>query len=350
VTAKDWKAIGQQVQTLAVKAQRVTARETPKAPFPWFGGKARAASLIWERFGGDVPNYVEPFAGSLAVLLGRPGVKVGTETVNDKDAHLANFWRAVQHDPEGVAAYADWPVNENDLTARHIWLVNEGAARVARLEGDPDYYDVQSAGWWVWGICSWIGSGWCSGNGPWGADEEGKLAHLGDRGKGVNRQLAHLGDRGQGVNRQLAHLGNRGQAIAEWFAALSERLRDVRVISGDWTRIMTETITERLGATAVLLDPPYEGLEDYYAEGPAVAGAVREWAIANGDNPKLRIALCGYEGIAMPAEWDCVPWKAHGGYSSMDGENQNAHNERIWFSPACLKPDRPRTMAFEWPA
>lgn len=42
-----------------------------KAPFPWFGGKSRVASIVWERFG-DVPNYVEPFFGSGAVLLGRP--------------------------------------------------------------------------------------------------------------------------------------------------------------------------------------------------------------------------------------------------------------------------------------
>ncbi|KKM69533.1 hypothetical protein LCGC14_1449830, partial [marine sediment metagenome] len=42
-----------------------------KAPFPWFGGKRRVADKVWERFG-DVPNYVEPFAGSLAVLLERP--------------------------------------------------------------------------------------------------------------------------------------------------------------------------------------------------------------------------------------------------------------------------------------
>ena len=31
------------------------------APFTWFGGKRKAAPLIWERFG-DVANYVEPFA------------------------------------------------------------------------------------------------------------------------------------------------------------------------------------------------------------------------------------------------------------------------------------------------
>ena len=42
-----------------------------KAPFPYFGGKSRAAPLIWEALG-DVPNYVEPFFGSWRVLLGRP--------------------------------------------------------------------------------------------------------------------------------------------------------------------------------------------------------------------------------------------------------------------------------------
>lgn len=94
-----------------------------KAPFPWFGGKSRVAGLVWQRFG-DVLNYVEPFAGSLAVLLGRP-FAARTETVNDKDAYLANFWRAAAADPEQVAFYADWPVNEADLHARHLWLVNQ---------------------------------------------------------------------------------------------------------------------------------------------------------------------------------------------------------------------------------
>ena len=40
-----------------------------KAPFPWFGGKSRVADIVWDRFG-DVANYVEPFFGSGAVLLG----------------------------------------------------------------------------------------------------------------------------------------------------------------------------------------------------------------------------------------------------------------------------------------
>lgn len=59
--------------------------EMLSAPFPWFGGKSRVADLVWSRFGADVPNYVEPFFGSGAVLLGRPGGAGSTETVNDKD-------------------------------------------------------------------------------------------------------------------------------------------------------------------------------------------------------------------------------------------------------------------------
>jgi site-specific DNA-adenine methylase len=76
-----------------------------KAPFPWFGGKSRVARQVWERFG-DVPNYVEPFFGSGAVLLNRPGSPVN-ETVNDKECYLALFWRAVKMAPAEVARHAD---------------------------------------------------------------------------------------------------------------------------------------------------------------------------------------------------------------------------------------------------
>lgn len=129
-----------------------------QAPFPWFGGKSRIAHIVWDRFG-DVPNYVEPFAGSLAVLLARPH-EPRTETVNDLDCYLANFWRAVKADPGAVASWADSPVNEADLHARHRWLVDQNDFR-ERMKRDPDFYDAKVAGWWAWGICSWIGTGWC---------------------------------------------------------------------------------------------------------------------------------------------------------------------------------------------
>ena len=162
---------------------------TLRAPFPYFGGKSAVASLVWQRFG-DVRNFVEPFCGSMAVLLGRPDYPFENgnriETVNDADCFLANFWRALRADPEQVAFHCDWPVNEADLHARHLWLVNSAKERVEQLRTDPEFYDAKIAGWWVWGACQWIGSGWCH------HPEWQQLPHLGDAGMGIHRPSQKL--------------------------------------------------------------------------------------------------------------------------------------------------------------
>ena len=326
------------------------------APFPWFGGKRKVAADVWARFG-RVGNYVEPFFGSGAVLLGRPGPIVGNETINDRDGYVANFWRAVQHDPEAVATWADNPVNENDLHARHVWLVGQRDTLQARLDGDPEFYDPKIAGWWVWGISCWIGSGFCSGRGPW-VSQDGQLVHLGTNGQGVNRQLVHLGTNGQGVNRKIVHLGGgrgvnrqlvhlgdngRGVALVEWFSALADRLRRVRVCSGDWSRVCGPSVTFKHGLTGVFLDPPYADTATrtsdlYRIDCERVAHDVREWALANGDNPLLRIALCGYEGEhQMPESWSVHQWNAGEGFGGQAKDrSKNGRRERIWFSPHCL--------------
>ena len=293
-----------------------------------------------------MPNYVEPFAGSLAVLLGRPHAP-GVETVNDRDCFLANFWRALQSDPDEVAFYADQPVNEADQHARHLWLVTQTTEWSERMKTDPDYYDAKIAGWWVWGQCIWIGSGWCS--------ELRKLPHLGTAGTGVHRKLPHLGTAGTGVHRKLPHLGpgsdgsgyktSYSDSVIAYMRELAERLRRVRVCCGDWSRVCGPSPTFKHGLTGVFLDPPYAAEADrnedlYSVDDLSVAHEVREWAITNGDNPLLRIALCGYEGEhEMPGTWECVAWKAKGGYGSQgDGRGRtNAGRERIWFSPHCLK-------------
>ncbi len=165
-----------------------------------------------------------------------------------------------------------------------------------------------------------------------------QLVHLGNAGQGVNRQRVHLGNAGQGVNRQ------RVEELTEYFAQLSERLARVRVCCGDWRRVCGPTPTVKQGLTAVFLDPPYsfEAKRDnscYRVESGTVAHDVRAWAIEHGSDPMMRIALCGYEGEhKFPRGWACVPWKASGGYESQAGNGLvNAHRERIWFSPHCLK-------------
>ena len=80
---------------------------------------------MWEALG-DVDHYVEPFAGSLAVLLRRPHEANRTyhsETVNDLDGLLCNAWRSIQWSPEATADAASWPVCEADMHARHLALL-----------------------------------------------------------------------------------------------------------------------------------------------------------------------------------------------------------------------------------
>ena len=357
---------------------------TYKPPFPYFGGKSQVAHLVWDAIGADCPNVVEPFFGSGAVLFLRPGGAGAIETINDADGFVANFWRALQRDPEAVALAADNPVNECDLHARHLWLLGQRELITDRLCGDPDFYDAKAAGWWCWGMCCWIGGGWCTGQGPWQsvdgvmtntrATENGvwrqlpqlgdagqgvnrKRPHLADAGKGVNRQRPHLGDAGQGVNRQLPHLGNSGQGVnrqrpqsgslREYLQGFADRLANVRVCCGDWSRVCGPSVTFRHGMTGVFLDPPYADTagraSDLYAvDCQQVAHRVREWAIEQGANPLMRIVLAGYDGEhEMPADWRCHEWATLGGYASQaEGGRAGTGNyakERLWFSPACLK-------------
>ena len=286
-----------------------------RAPFPWFGGKSRAADLVWRALG-DVANYVEPFAGSLAVLLARPHAP-RVETVNDLDCYLANFWRAVSHDPDAVARFADWPVNEADLHARHKWLLGRRESLAGMLDADPDAFDAKVAGWWVWGLSCWIGDGWCG---------EGK----------PSRKMPHLSRPGHG-----AHAVNA--SVAADYRNLRSRLRRVRVACGDWRRIVAESVTRSPGTPCgVFLDPPYaEGNQQYAAggTGTGLSADVRAWAIDNGDHRWLRIVLAGYEGEhAMPRGWRSIEWKALGGYGNAAG-NENAARERLWLSPHCLGSD-----------
>lgn len=308
-----------------------------RAPFPWFGGKRDVAADVWQALG-DVDHYIEPFFGSGAVLLGRPSTP-RFETVNDADGLLANFWRAVRGNPEAVAEAADWPANEADLHARHVWLVGAKESLTDRLMGDAEFFDAKAAGWWVWGACNWIGSGWCAGTGPW-VSVDGVLTD--------NRQLPHLTS-AQGVNRQLPHLTegrgvNRKLFIQEWFVTLSDRLRETRVACGDWSRVTGPSVLGCGGGVCgVFLDPPYD-LGERAAVYSHESGAATEclaWCLENGDRPGLRIVLAGYAGehdALEAAGWRVMPWKARGGYGSQ-GEGRgrdNASRERLWISPHCI--------------
>jgi DNA adenine methylase len=293
-----------------------------RTPFPYSGGKSRVAREVWNRFG-DVKNYIEPFFGGGAVLLNRPVVGPNRlETVNDIDSLLANFWRAVKYHPRKLAEIADYPVSEVDLHARHPWLMKHRDRIAEMMRKDVAWCDPKVAAWWVWGISQWIGGGWCASNNP-----SQKMPH--HHGRGVHR-----------LSNQRPSLDSRGvhrksSPLPEYYESLSNRLKGVRILSGDWLRLVTTSTMTRYGITGVFLDPPYTAesgrMKNLYAKDDLQIGhQVRDWAVANGENPKLRIALCGYEGeYQMPQNWSEYQWKASGG--------RNGHRERIWFSPNCLQ-------------
>lgn len=352
-----------------------------QSPYVYFGGKSKIAADVWQRLG-NVDTYVEPFFGSGAVLLANPNWQTTVETINDLNHYIANFWRAVKADPAKVAEWADYPVVETDLHARHVWLVNEGEQIIKRCASDPNFYDAKVAGWWVWGMALWIGGGFCDGTGGWNAamlaaaEELGtynlkeinrQRPHLRNAGQGVSRQRPHLSDGGQGVKRQLPHLVDAGQGVnrklenglQSYVQQLSDRMRRVRVCCGDWERIVKPAVTwageesNKQSICGIFLDPPYSAgaNRDMACYGKFdsgdVAQRVHNWCVANGNNKLMRIALCGYDGT-MNSElekhgWSVFEWTAAGGYSTFSKQQQSKDNrarERVWFSPHCLTPQR----------
>lgn len=300
---------------MATDREQFSEAKPLKAPFPAFGGKSRVAAEVWQRFG-DVRNYVEPFAFSCAVLLNRPGGAGPIETVNDLNSYVANFWRAVQHDPAAVALHADYPVIEDDLHARHRWLVtsDEAQHKLARVRQDPEFFDAKIAGWWCWGACCWIGTGWCDETHRNASSESRPVLRDGSwqgvTSRGLSEQLPQIGAafgagcvpeastagwrktlseqlpqmdavgrlvlsppddthrpqladafaRGRGVNSNddASTRGRRRAWLNDWMNRLADRLRPVRVCCGHWARVCdSDSTLIRLGLTGVFLDPPY---------------------------------------------------------------------------------------------
>lgn len=125
-----------------------------KPPIPYFGSKGRLASRIV----GMLPqhgHYVEPYAGSLAVLLAKPRSRM--ETVNDLDGDLMCFWRVLRDQPDALARVCaltphsraeredafNLQESPTDLErARRVWvLLSQGRSSTLRRTGWRFYGD-----------------------------------------------------------------------------------------------------------------------------------------------------------------------------------------------------------------
>lgn len=349
----------------------MTLSNLKKAPFPWFGAKYGAAVQTWEALG-DVQHYVEPFAGSLAILLLRPhpcNRKGFHETVNDADGFVVNLWRSIKYSPKETAEASSWPVSELDKHARSIKILKwrESKSKL-HLAGDPTWHNPEIAGWWVWIACISIGIG-NLGNGSWWTDKNGILRKLSKSskksGKGIDVGRPSLGGKRliSSSLREQGVINSDGKfhpmtmpELARWFEYLSARLRHTDILNGDWSRACKKGVIDNLSITpggdgnaGIFLDPPYGdvGRSELYGkyEDMTVAQKVRKWCLENGTNPKYRIVYAGYdvEGVELEeAGWRVIEWFKKGGLK----RSESQHRERLWLSPHCLKPQKKKRKGF----
>jgi len=359
----------------------VAVDDSPIVPFPWFGGKSKIAPVVWELFG-NADTFVEPFCGSAAVLFKRPNVHQWwnkVETINDADGHLVNTLRAIRdHSGELVELLQD-PVNEADLTARHLYLTQRRSEVVDALVSDPHWCDVQQAAWWVWGISQWVGGEWCTGEGSFdgGNPADGAVYRKmpmvagSHPGRGIHRHPGLRVAATDGAPPPVRSLITEQRRML--LEALADRLARVRITCGDWQRVTKSAMDPARsgGFTAVFLDPPYDPMlrrGGLYAGGDAsgsrsgVEGQIGfdvadlgesalpvhdkalQWALHNGSQSNLKIIYCGYADADVSerfaeAGWKEVNWKASGGYGLQSVVNRargNRDKERVWVSPVCV--------------
>lgn len=293
-----------------------------KAPFPYFGGKSKIAPKVWQLLG-NPKMYIEPFFGSGAVLLNRPPFNdLRYEIINDKDGFIANVWRALQFNPDEVAKWCDWPCNHADLTARRKKLIASEAELLKNLVNDDMFYDAKLAGYWIWGASNWIGGG---------LTRSTTSPHL-THNREINQQIPHLTGN-QGVN--------SCNTIYDWFKVLSNRLRNVKVVCGDWTRVCGGNWQDNSSPVGIYFDPPYSDDAKrnnslYHCESTEVAHDVVKWALERGQNKNYRIVISGYiteHNELIENGWNVLQWKAGSCWSN--GTNNNRKKEALFYSPYC---------------
>lgn len=124
-------------------------RQAVKPPFAYYGGKTTLAPQIAALLPAH-EHYVEPFAGSLAVLLAKKPSRA--ETVNDLDSDLVNFWRVLRDQGDELRRMADLtPHSRAEYEAARGELPDDEVER-ARLTWvrltQGRSHSMKPTGWW----------------------------------------------------------------------------------------------------------------------------------------------------------------------------------------------------------
>jgi len=297
--------------------------------FPYFGSKGRAAALVWEALG-DPDLYLEPFAGSLAVLLARPSVP-RVEVAVDTDGLIVNFYRTLRSDPGALLDAVPLPVAEVDVWAAQVRLIERAEGLTEHLRTSPYYFNAPLAGLWWYGVSSWLGSGF--------------------PGRRPARQRPH-------IDRSLKGLHARGMHD-DRVLSVAARLANVVLLADDWQegwlRVFggarnPDSVIDRWakhdppGSVGVFLDPPYARVTAgsarsgglYRREWDAdMTARLRAWCVDHTEMPHVSVVLAGYDDEYELPGWNGVEWHAPNGYAQ-EG-NARRHREVLLMNPAAWR-------------
>jgi len=349
-----------------------------KQLFTYFGCKKQVVSRVWEAWGDDVDSTVEPFAGTAVVTLGGPdNSNIKNMYLNDFDCHIANVFRSVLYDRETLIYHACHPRHELDLHMIHDYLLASRPSLSKQLKLGIMECNPVLAGWWIWGCNNWIGGNFSN----IGATIKADALALSNRDLdifygGVNDLKGTARIKLTSCNRLTERVGTariklsshnkltervgtariklsshnklterlqrseRYLYVKQLVTNVYNKLRDAKILYGDFSRVLTDSYTNTSHICGIILDPPYpETNNDTNTYGNKdekdIFYRAFKWFMENKSNPRYRIVFCCQEcnlvGIDIGTTKKEV-WSRGSGYK----KGKDRHTEVMLFSDACL--------------
>lgn len=194
-----------------------------KTPIAYFGGKSRWADEIAGLF---PPHrvYVEPFAGSAAVLFAKR--RSTHEIINDLDDGLVCFLRVLRDRPDALERVCRLtPYSRSEFEACMAWSPLDASDAFAELDRSGDDYVEKARRWWV----------------------------------RSSQSFARTGARSTGWSVSIVRGANNARSVwnrIERFALAAERIGGVTIERRDALEVI-DRYDDRDGV--IYLDPPYVG-------------------------------------------------------------------------------------------
>lgn len=365
-------------------------------PIVYPGAKRNAVRHIFSRVG-DAYTYIEPMVGSCsyALPLANPHGIPPSEILNDICGYVANFGRAVKHNPHSVAFWADRQTSHCDLIAARKHLNSVRDTLIPWLDNDIEHHDAKTAGLWAFACSAAIGmagdvtpesrvggelAGLVRSGNPDDAiprisaanDGQGVAALRRDTltaetteqnwvsstpkgsGRGVLPQVSpkqpsvQPDGSGRGILPKRKTLPEsisipyQGARLLDWICAIGRRLERTYILRKNWETLFSPTMLGQTskggGLTDIVFDPDYSEYNDaQYAQSDRnMHIAIQDKALELAENPLNRIVLCGYAAMYpnIPDTWERVVWRKN---APRMGSRDLKHDrtETLWFSPSC---------------